>query len=119
MENNNPKELNMQKYTFTVELVNKEVDETANIPPPPIPRWPSRSHGQHCKKALLVEGTREAEPELQSRGYATTRNTHCELMSHLGARYTSEPFDPSYDLLWIPIPLDWYLRLPGKRTAPH
>ena len=27
MENNNPKEMNMNKYTFTVELVHKDVDE--------------------------------------------------------------------------------------------
>ena len=68
---------------------------------------------------MIVEGNREAKPELQSRGYATTRITHRELMSHLGARYTSELFDRSYDLLWISMPLEWYVRVPGKRTTPH
>ena len=27
MENNNPKEFNMNKYTFTVELVHKDIDD--------------------------------------------------------------------------------------------
>ena len=61
----------------------KDVEEEANVPPPPKPSWPNQHRRQHCRKALIVEDTREAEPELQSRGYQTTRITHCELMPHL------------------------------------
>ena len=42
--------------------VDKDAEVPASVPPPPTPGWPSRSHGQHCKKVLIVEDTREAEP---------------------------------------------------------
>ena len=55
--------------------------EQDNPPPPPLAPLPSCGHTRN--RALIVEDIREAEPDLQGRGYQTARITHCELMPHL------------------------------------
>ena len=70
-------------------------------------------------KALVIEDIRTATAELRARGYMCDRITHTEVMTCTGTQYLGNLLAGEYHLLWVATPVDWYVRLPGKRAGPH
>ena len=70
-------------------------------------------------RALVIEDQREATAILRQKGYLCDRLTHQEILSRHGTTSLGDLLAGSYRLLWISTPMDWYIKTPGKRAAPH